>query len=351
MDSLPVGKLSPAFLQHLLAQVPANDERVIVGPGVGLDCAVIDLGPTCLVLKSDPITFASDAIAWYAVQVNANDIAVFGAEPRWLLATLLLPEGRASELQVDAMMADLLKACAPLGISLVGGHTEVTYGLPRPILVCTLVGEVPRQRLVTPRGAQAGDCLLLTKGVPIEATAILARDCPAALKEILSPPELEMAAHFLQDPGISVVRDARLAQAAGKVHAMHDPTEGGLLGALWELAQASGKRLQVDLNSVPVPELSQRICSQLGIDPFSAIASGALLLSTAASDADLIARSLESAGIACCLIGSVCEGKPAVIGMDDRLLLQPLRDELARWFSSKQLRKIAEGFLGRSRGG
>jgi len=314
--------------------VPGDDPRVIVGPGVGLDCAVIDLGATCLVMKSDPITFASDSIAWYAVQVNANDLAVFGAESRWLLATLLLPEGAARAEQVEQIMADLLQACEPLGISLVGGHTEVTYGLPRPLMVCTLVGEVPRQRLVTPRGAQAGDRLLLTKGVPVEATAILAREAPGALEVFLSPSEMETARNFLYDPGISVVRDARMAQAAGEVHAMHDPTEGGLLGALWELAQASGKRLQVDLSAVPIPSLSRRICNRLGIDPFAAIASGALLLSVAAVDAGIIENSLQAAGIICRSIGSIQEGDPTVVGLDEKSLLQPPRDEIARWFSS-----------------
>jgi hydrogenase maturation factor len=334
-DILPVGKLPPDVLQRLLAQVPAPDPRVLVGPGVGMDCAVIDLGATCLVLKSDPITFASDAIAWYAVQVNANDLAVFGAEPRWLMATLLLPEGAARESQVEQIMADLLQACEPLGISLVGGHTEVTYGLPRPLMVCTLVGEVSRYCLVTPSGARAGDRLLLTKGVPIEATAILAREAPAALEAFLSPAEIKRAENFLYDPGISVVRDARLALASGEVHAMHDPTEGGLLGALWELAQASGKRLQVDLSAVPIPALARRICSSLAIDPYAAISSGALLLSVAAADADRIAHSLEAAGIVCRSIGQVDEGTPAVVGMDSQPLAQPGRDEIARWFSGQ----------------
>jgi hydrogenase maturation factor len=201
-------------------------------------------------------------------------------------------------------------------------------------MVCTLIGEVDRKRLVTPRGALAGDRLLLTKGVPVEATAILAREAPAGLEAFLSPSELETAKNFLHDPGISVVRDARLAQAAGEVHAMHDPTEGGLLGALWELAQASGKRLLVDLAAVPIPSLSHRICSSLGIDPYAAIASGALLLSVAAADAGAIESSLESTGIACRTIGSVQEGEPVVAGLDGSLLLQPLRDEIARWFSS-----------------
>jgi hydrogenase maturation factor len=203
------------------------------------------------------------------------------------------------------------------------------------MMVCTLIGEVERKCLVTPRGARTGDRLLLTKGVPVEATAILAREAPAALEAFLNTHEIERAKNFLHDPGISVVRDAQIAQASGEVHAMHDPTEGGLLGALWELAQASGKRLEVDLAAVPIPSLSRRICDGLGIDPFAAIASGALLLSASEADAGSIQSSLENAGIVCHTIGSIQEGEPTVVDLDGTPLLQPQRDEIARWFSSE----------------
>ena len=243
--SLPVGKLPPEILARLLAAAPVDDPRVLVGPGVGLDCAVIDLGEQLLVCKSDPVTFATDQLGAYLVQVNANDLATTGATPSWLLVTLLLPENAADEAMAERLMAQIGDACRELGIALVGGHTEITYGLDRPVAVGTLLGLVARDRLVTPRGAQPGDRLLLTKSVPIEATAILARERSDRLGDLLTDADLSQAQGYLNDPGIGVTRDARIALDAGRVTAMHDPTEGGLATALWELAQASGQRLAI----------------------------------------------------------------------------------------------------------
>ncbi len=250
---LPVGKLPPDLLARLIARAPATDARVRLRPGPGLDCAVVDLGDRLLVVKSDPITFATDDIGWYLVQVNANDLATTGAVPRWLMLTMLLPEGASTPALVEQWAGQVYGACRELGIDVIGGHTEVTHGLARPILAATLIGEAQAQRLVTPRGAQPGDRLLLTKGVPIEATALLAREFPSRLEEHLSQAELSEAQAFLTRPGISVVRDAALAMQAGKVTAMHDPTEGGLAGALWELAEACGHGLWFNPGRVPLP--------------------------------------------------------------------------------------------------
>jgi len=172
----PPGKLPPDVLARLLGQIEINDPRVVVGPGVGLDAAVLDMGDRLLVAKTDPITFAADQIGWYAVQINANDVATTGATPRWFMATALLPASHADEALAQNILAQILAACRALNISLVGGHTEITYGLERPILVGTLLGEVARDRLVTPRGARPGDGVILTKGLAIEGTAILARE-------------------------------------------------------------------------------------------------------------------------------------------------------------------------------
>jgi len=333
--SFPLGKLPPHFLSSLLAKAPQLDPRIVLGPGAGLDCAVIDLGERLLVFKSDPITFAVDQIGWYAVQINANDIATSGAEPRWMMTTLLLPEGKTPPELVERIFAQVYHAAAELGISVIGGHSEVTYGLDRPILSATLVGEVARERLVTPRGAQPGDRLLLTKGVPVEGTAILAREFPARLESELTPAELEEARQYLTRPGISVTRDAALAQAAGKVTAMHDPTEGGLAGALWELAEASGRRLVVDSDRVPVPELASRICACLGLDPLATIASGALLLTASPRDAVAIQAALETAGISCAEIGWVEAGQAGVWNaITGQPLKRPVRDEIARMFET-----------------
>jgi hydrogenase expression/formation protein HypE len=331
--SLPLGKIPTELLSRILSRAPLTDPRVKLGPGIGLDCAVLDLGEKLLVLKSDPITFASDEIGWYLVQVNANDIATSGAEPRWMLVTALLPENRTSDDMPEAISEQVFHACREAGISVIGGHTEITAGLERPILIGTLIGEVERERLITPRGARPGDRLLLTKGVPIEATALLARERPEQAGQVLSYAELEQARRFLFDPGISVLRDARLAVQAGRVTAMHDPTEGGLATALWELCEACGSGLTVDLSAVHVPDLSQRLCRAFGVDPLAAIASGALLMAVSPGDAAGICQSLESAGIRCVEIGLVEErasGVGQVTPKGREILLRPSRDEIAR---------------------
>jgi hydrogenase expression/formation protein HypE len=340
-DDLPVGKLPANLLEGLLARLPTHGPQVLLGPGVGLDCAVVESSGRLLVFKSDPITFASDAIGWYAVQVNANDLATTGALPRWLLVTLLLPTHHALPL-LDQIGAQLEQACTQLGIVVIGGHTEVSYGLDRPILVGTMIGEVSPECLITPRGAQPGDRLLLTKGVPIEATALLSRELPARLSNPhsgLSATELATAQAFLRDPGLSVLTDAQIAIHAGKVHAMHDPTEGGLYTALWELAQACQHTLWVDPSAVPVYPLSAHICQILDLDPLGAIASGALLLAAPPPDARNIAQALVQAGIPCQEIGLVADqpGPPLVrqgFSPEAGLLPRPSRDEIARIFES-----------------
>jgi hydrogenase expression/formation protein HypE len=331
-----VGKLPADVLGRLLAGAPVLDERVMLGPGIGLDCAVIDLGERLLVFKSDPITFASQDIGWYAVQVNANDIATSGATPRWFLVTTLLPEGSTTESLISKISEQLFSACRDLGISVIGGHTEITHGLERPILVGTLVGEVERGSLVTPRGAAPGDKILLTKGVPVEATAILANEFPDRLRTELTDAEIAEAAGYLYHPGISIVKEARIAQKAGKVTAMHDPTEGGLAGALWELAEASGRRLMVQPENVPVPRLAAKICKVFGLDPLATIASGALLLTCAAGDARAICQALEAEDIPGRVIGQVEDGPAGVwragpAGQPGRQIFRrPERDEIGK---------------------
>ena len=343
---LPVGKLPAELLESLLARAPTSDARLLVGPGIGLDCAVLDFGSFLLVLKSDPITFATDEIGWYAVQINANDIATTGAIPRWMLATLLLPGNQTTPEQVEKIATQLYKACQEIEVALIGGHTEITYNLDRPILAGTMIGEVDRQELITPRGASSGDRLLLTKEVPIEATAIFGREFSdrLLLSEINQQPgkylsqfELEQARAYLHEPGISVLRDAQIARKTGPVHAMHDPTEGGLYTALWELAQASGHDLWVDTDRVPVSPLSARICQLLDVDPLAAIASGALLLAVPPQTAPKICTALVAQGIPCTEIGEILDESVHPTAYQQtkhgrQILPHPNRDEIARLY-------------------
>ena len=245
------GKLPLELLSELLDRVGSDDPRVVLGPRPGEDAALIDMGDRYLVAKSDPITFATELIGWYLVQVNSNDLAVMGATPRWLLATVLLPEGTRPD-AVRAVFEQLREACSTLGVSLVGGHTEVTYGLPRPLAVGALLGEVDKEDVVLTSGARPGDAVVLTKGVAIEGTAILAREARDELVEAgLDAGMVDRASRLLFDPGISVVGDAAVARAAVDVHSMHDPTEGGLATALREMCEAAGVGVLVDRRRGP----------------------------------------------------------------------------------------------------
>src|SRR6266545_4928362 len=290
MPPLPVGKLRAELLGRIFGKHAADDARVVVGPKVGEDAAVLDMGDRYLVATTDPITFATDEIGWYALHVNANDVAVRGARPLWFLATLLLPDGGTSETGVERLFEELASACAELGVVLVGGHTEVTVGLPRPIVVGCMLGEVEKDCLVTTGGAQVGDVLLLTKGVPLEGAAILAREHGAeAERRGVPAAAVQRAAELLKRPGISVVPEARAACAAARVHAMHDPTEGGL----------------VDRERVPVLADGRLLCEAFGLDPLGTIASGALLLTVAAADAPAVVSACRAAGVECAAIGRV----------------------------------------------
>lgn len=319
MLAMKPGKLPPHVLEALLQRIPRDDPRLVIGARVGEDAAVLDFGDRYLVAKTDPITFASERIGWYAVHINANDVATLGARPRWFLATLLLPDPEPAE----AIFEDILAACAELGVTLCGGHTEVTAGLDRPIVVGQMLGEVEKDRLVRKENIRPGDAVLLTKGVAVEGTAILAREKAEALRGLAG---LERARNFLFDPGISVVAEALAAveAAPGAVHGMHDPTEGGLVGGLYELAAAAGCGLRVESAAVRVLPETHAVCEALGLDPLRLIASGALLIAVAPEAAAAV-----SARTGAVRIGEI---RPAAEGLllDSEPLTFPETDEIAR---------------------
>lgn len=303
---LPTGKLPADLLAALLARVPRDDPRVIVGPNIGQDAAVIAMDDHYLVAKTDPITFATDDIGWYAVNVNANDIACMGARPKWFLATALLPAGRADAAMAEMILAQILDACAALNITLVGGHTEITYDLPRPLVVGAMLGEVAQDKLVTSAGARIGDVVLLTKSVPLEGTALIAREKENDLRARgFADDFLARAKKFLRDPGISVVRDALIAADAGLATALHDPTEGGIATGLWELAHASRVGLEIDENAIPLAEEGRALCTAYGLDPLGVLASGSLLITTPASQANHLINLLANENVRCTAIGRV----------------------------------------------
>lgn len=304
-EALPVGKLTPEQLERLLERHTFSlpDDRVVVHPGIGEDAAVIDMGPHWLVAKTDPITFATDEVGWYAVQVNANDVATAGGIPRWFLSTLLLPEGRTDEALVDTIMAQISQACRSLGVVPCGGHTEITYALERPIVVGFMLGEVEPGGVVRSSGVEVGDEILVTKGVAVEGTAVIAREMADRLQNRFSQAFLQRCQRFLHDPGISIVREAQIATARAPVHAMHDPTEGGIATGLWELAAASSVGLEIDGTAIPVFDETLDLCREFDLDPLGVIASGALLIAAAPDDAVAIYEALGEAGVSVAKIG------------------------------------------------
>jgi len=344
-DRLAAGKLPHALLERLIGDYTGDHtglgaSRLLVPPGLGEDAAVIDFGDRCLVVKTDPITFATDAIGWYAVHVNANDIAAMGAEPRFFLATIIIPEQTATPELIESIFRSIHEAADELGIIVCGGHTEITHGIDRPIVVGQMLGEVQRDRLVRSSGLIPGDVLLLTKGLAIEATAIIAREKRRDLLERgMRPEQLDRCAAYLRDPGISVVADARTALEAGEVHAMHDPTEGGVATGLFELASASHVGLEVDEGALHISAESSRLCAEYNLDPFGVISSGALLIGCPASARTPIIDALRQAGIRADAIATV---RPAKFGLQLRHghNLMPLPefavDEITKLFAGDQ---------------
>ena len=331
----PLGKLPMEKLDALLRTHSVPGKRVLVGAGIGKDAAVIDWGENCLVAKTDPITFVTDEIGYYAVNINANDVVCAGARPKWFLATLLLPEGATDEKMVDRIFSQISRACRDLDIGLVGGHTEITSGIDRPIVVGQMLGEVKKDRLVRPDRMAPGDLVLITKGIAIEAVSILAREKEEEVREAFGEEFVRRAREFLHDPGISVVRDALLAVEAGDVHAFHDPTEGGLATGLHELARAGSVGLEIDRSLLPVLPEAEKLCELFGLDPLGVIASGSLLIVAPAPDADDIAARLRQNGIACTVIGEVIPRDRGVLLLENgqtRPLPRFDRDEITRIF-------------------
>ena len=333
---LPVGKLPLEHLRSLLSRLPKHDPRLVIGPEIGEDAAVIDAGDRYLVVTTDPITFATDHIGRYAVHVNANDIAVLGARPLWFFLVMLLPENRATPELAETIMADVRATCDELGVTLGGGHTEITQGLDRPILVGQMLGEVAPTRLVRKTRIAVGDQILLTRGVAIEGTAILAREKSKQLQGRVDTDLLARAARFLIQPGISVVSAALAASDVGEaVHAMHDPTEGGLATGLFELVAPAGLGLRVVREHIPVFPETDTICCALALDPLKLIASGALLIAVAPDKVESVLMAIKATGVPVFVIGEVRpsgEGNTIVTNGTVEPLTPAIRDEIARAF-------------------
>jgi hydrogenase maturation factor len=280
---------------------------VLVGPGCGVDAAVVALGGHRLILKSDPVTFTARRVGWYAVQVNANDVAVMGGRPAWFQPTILVPPGTPVS-TIMSIARDIDVACRALGVAVTGGHTEVTDAVTRPVVAGDMQGLLVAARIITAGGARPGDRLLLTKAAGIEGTTVLAQERARALARVLPPALLRAAGQLRYRPGISVVPEALVAGSHG-ASAMHDPTEGGIRAGLHEIAFASRVRIDVDLDRIPVLPPTARVCRHYAIDPLGLIGSGALLVAVPAARVSSLLRAWERRDIAGRVIGSIAQGR------------------------------------------
>ncbi len=323
---MKVGKIPEAVLKRsVMKQITGIRKEVLLGAGIGEDCGVLKLEEgEVFVVSTDPITGTAHEIGRLAVHVTANDLASSGAEPIGILLTILLPDGTGEEV-LKQLMKDVNIVCEQLHMQIVGGHTEVTSVVSQPLVSVTGIGKIKEGKLVTTGGARPGMDIVVTKWIGLEGTAIIAREKEKELAGRLPLEYIRTAQEFLQY--LSVLPEARIAVEHG-VYAMHDVTEGGIFGALWEMAQASGTGLSIDLRSIPVRQETIEICECFQINPYQLISSGCMLMA-AYYGHDLV-KKLHQAGIEAVVIGKATEGNDRVLcnGEEHRFLEPPKTDEL-----------------------
>ncbi len=323
---MKIGKVPENVLKRsVMKQLHYKRDEVVLGPGIGEDCAALALAEDeILVMSTDPITGTAKDIGKLAIQITANDLASAGAEPIGVMLTILLPDG-TREIALKRIMEQMECACREAKMQILGGHTEVTAVVNQPVVNVAGVAKAKKGSLISTAGARAGMDIVVSKWVGIEGTMIFAKEKEAELKEHFPADFVDTAIGF--DRYLSVVPEAAVAVKSG-VAAMHDVTEGGLFGALWEMAEASGVGLEIDLKKIPIRQETVEICEYFDVNPYGLISSGMMLM--ASEDGNALVLALQEAGIPATVIGKATEGNDRVIIRDEerRFLEPPKTDEL-----------------------
>lgn len=323
---MKIGKLPESVLiRSVLKQVKHRREEVLVGPAVGQDCATVCVGPDeSLVMSSDPITGTTKDIGPLSVYITTNDLAAAGADPIGLMITILLPE-QVEEAELKKMMADIEATCEKVNIDVLGGHTEVTNVVSQPLISVTGVAKMKTAQVATLKDIQPEMDLVVTKWVGLEATTIIAKEKEEQLKELFAPGFVRTAKDF--DQYLSVIPESRIAMEH-QVAAMHDITEGGIFGALWEMAAGAGLGVEVDLKKIPIRQETIEICEVFGVNPYLIMSSGSMLI--AAKDGIGLVEKLKQSGIHSAVIGRMKKSNDRIIrnGEEVRYLDKPQTDEL-----------------------
>lgn len=330
------GKVPPDVLREIVfKKLGKDDPNVLLGPELGEDASLVRVGNKVLVAATDPITGSIEDVGWLSVHVNANDIATFGVPPRWFLVSIMLPP-KCTQSQLSHIMQQIDEAAQSLDIAVIGGHTEVTEGIDRPIVAGFMLGVAEEDNYVTSHGASPDDLIIITKYAGLEGTSILATEGKDKLMHLMNRELLDAAMELRES--ISVVREGLAAFGTGKVTAMHDPTEGGLANGLHEICDASGVGCQIDLDAIPIHEATHRICEILAINPLHLISSGSMLITCDASSGEEVVKAIESSGVAACIIGKTIPEVDIRISEDGTTLLRPTADAL--WNALQRLKKM-----------
>lgn len=323
---MKVGKVPETVLKRsVFKQIKHRRSEVIVRPGVGEDCSIIELAPgEVVVLSTDPITGAMSDIGMLAVHITANDIASSGAELIGIMLTIILPDG-ARESDLREMMQEIEAVCETLNVDIIGGHTEVSTVVNQPLVTVTGVGKMLKEDIIKTSGLKVGQEIVMTKWIGLEGTSIIAKNKEEELLQKFTKDFIKGAQDLIGY--ISVVEDAKIGKKVG-VTSMHDVTEGGIFGALWEVAAASNVGLEVDLSKIAIKQETVEVCEFYDLNPYLLISSGCMLMST--DKGNELVRELEQEGIKATIIGKVTKGKDRVVINDDetRYLEPPKSDEL-----------------------
>lgn len=327
---MEIGKIPESVLKRsVLKKLTVKRPEVFVHSGIGEDCSVLAVGDNAIVLSTDPITGTAKDIGKLAFHITANDIASSGAELIGMLLTVIMPPG-STEQELKQIMEDITSQAAAYQVEILGGHTEISEAVNQTLVSVTGVGKISRENIVKTAGLKPGHDIVVTKWIGLEGSSILAKEREELLKKELPAELVERAKTF--DALLSVVPDARTAMEVG-VSAMHDVTEGGIFGALWEMASASGVGLMVDLKKIPIRQETIEICEVFDINPYMLISSGSMLIAT--EHGSRLVEELKRAGIHSAVVGFATEGNDRIIknGDETRFLEPPKTDELFRALS------------------
>ena len=326
---LPVGKLDTDLLKetvfkHIVHQRP----EVLVRPGVGEDCATIDFGKYECVMSTDPITAAISEIGRLAIHITCNDIASNGVEPLGIMLAMMLPIGTTVG-EIETIMMQAQEVASSLGVEIIGGHTEITPAVNRPVIVSTAIGRTMAGGSQKAENMRPGDIILMTKQAGLEGTGIIASDFADQLSEVLTAEEIAEAKGYMNL--VSVVKEGVAAGNMGTA-GMHDITEGGVLGAVWELSEISGVGVELEEDKIPVSEVTRKICDHFGINYLRLISSGCMMIIVHPDREEAVMEAIRNVGVDVTRIGRVMEqGAPRVlIGKDGvvREIDPPESDEL-----------------------